>query len=934
MRPALEAAVGVAYVLLSLACSTWYPTVLAPSFANDLWWPRYNISVTQAFVVDLVNQLLTTHGNGTFDPLAPSAVVAKRYTAASAFASFSYPYIHAELLGSVPLDVAVAQLRKLSTFWAFRMNAQPCWLDFNATFDVAHTLLRQRRCRDRYSSNAAVYMESMLRNQPWPPFELMWGGVGNRFTVAYQLGLQETEQGRAFLASVTTAYATTTVATELEYWRTFNFSYFAVQWHNRWQAGITETLLLENAFGMQQLITLKALDQVTGPWSSQTMYWTPIQDIYNAMLMNRSFIRGTSRYFGANNTALAIDLETYRGIKVQSGVANLFHNAVGPFVSVDCRWLPPPEDLVAAYNIFLTELHAQLAAVPDLMTAFFALNEVVAMPVPRAWRSDKYFYGGNPMCIAGTATTYVQRSFDFNDDCAGSTPLSLRVTREGVLWALAATNAAVTPALLVPTGATPQFPLVTASAELQQLLAAIPAQVAATGASFMQYATNSSVDWLLRVQPLLSDANSDPDWYAAGWCFLFDWAAGRREVVSFEGDASSLVLLSNAYSTVTYIASDATLQSATQLVLNLVLLTSTVLLAVGIGVLAAVAHASGRIVGRNLLCFNRVTAAVWIGRPLALIRGMSGVLLLCTAELDVVTSSTGLSRLVSSPRPLHEVVLLAGEASWISYVLHDVAVVVARESTPVAAPVSAATTWLLFVVFTRFAPVPLTVLLDRRCIAEDVDYGLVCASGVVRVGSYVRVCLLLGLQVSVVIGALLMTSYVPARWRRQVSGRNRFLFIGIADVLVAPIDTAQHRYDETTCVLSGLIPVVATKKRSLFHVALWSFIPDVASVVVKPQMAWPLAVPVLPLGPSLGHIWVRIAGARWRQFMALVAFSHMLFAVGSSISYFEVSQVNLANDYYWANFNVTGAHAFFASYLNEQLAFGMRTATIAMDSAV
>ncbi|OQR83188.1 hypothetical protein ACHHYP_14991, partial [Achlya hypogyna] len=197
------------------------------------------------------------------------------------------------------------------------MNSQPCWVDFNATFEVAHTLVRQQRCRDRYQANAAVYIEAILRNQNMAAFAVMWAPTGQNFEVTYQRGLRETQRGRDFLASLPTERPTTSVEQELAYWRSFNVTHFTLQWQNRWQPGITETIVLENAFGMQQQVTLKAQDQVTGPWSSQSLYWLPLQDTFSGQLMNRSFIRGTSRYFGANVTTLGlatVNIEAFRGI--------------------------------------------------------------------------------------------------------------------------------------------------------------------------------------------------------------------------------------------------------------------------------------------------------------------------------------------------------------------------------------------------------------------------------------------------------------------------------------------------------------------------------------------------------------------------------------------------------------------------------------------
>ncbi|OQR88393.1 hypothetical protein ACHHYP_06836, partial [Achlya hypogyna] len=151
------------------------------------------------------------------------------------------------------IEYAVPHLRRLSASWSMRMNVQWCWVDFNQTFEVAHTVARQQRCLDNFRSNAAVYIEATLRNQVWDDYIAIWGGDNGPFTVAVQLPLMESTAGRAWLATVAQARNTTSVDEELVYWRSFGLERFQLQWQNRWQAGISETIVLKNALGMQQV---------------------------------------------------------------------------------------------------------------------------------------------------------------------------------------------------------------------------------------------------------------------------------------------------------------------------------------------------------------------------------------------------------------------------------------------------------------------------------------------------------------------------------------------------------------------------------------------------------------------------------------------------------------------------------------------------------
>ncbi|KAF0686730.1 Aste57867_21478 [Aphanomyces stellatus] len=65
----------------------------------------------------------------------------------------------------------------------------------------------------------------------------------------------------------------------------------------------------------------------------------------------------------------------------------------------------------------------------------------------------------------------------------------------------------------------------------------------------MQYILNCTTPALYRYSILNP---GDPTWLFFGWCYLYDWVAGKREVVSFEGDLLSLVVLSTSNEPLTY----------------------------------------------------------------------------------------------------------------------------------------------------------------------------------------------------------------------------------------------------------------------------------------------------------------------------------------------------------------------------------------------
>ncbi|KDO23030.1 hypothetical protein SPRG_11877 [Saprolegnia parasitica CBS 223.65] len=956
-RQRAVAVCGVVYVLLSLVGGVWYLRLLGPSFANDLWWAHYNISGHQAYLVDLVNQLLLTHDNGTVDPFAAAAVLPKTYLSPESSTHVFSSDIRAFTLGRLTsLEYAVPQLRDLGAYWALRMNTQHCWMDFNKTFQVAHTLGRQRRCERFYATNGAVFIEAMLRNQNIPDFLALWGVTGQRFNVAYYRGLVETARGQAFWAQVTSV--TTSVIDEIAYWRSFNVSHFALQWQNRWGPSITETIVMENALGMQKQIILKALDQVTGPWSSQTMHWIPIQDTFNAQAMNRSFLQGTSRYFGANNSALglsAISLEVYRGIADAQGnlegVARVFHDTIGPYLSIDLRLCLPPASLVGLYNHFQQVVMDHVRGSEAAMTAFLALPETTTfLPTPLAW-TNMTFFGGNPMCSSGVPTPFVQQSFDFYDTCAQLAPLSLRLTRLSMLFGLLVTPRTALPDICATTSTPNWCALSPASSLLASV--SIPSEmlrlqrdafndVRAMNVGLVQFvAAGNSSHIALDHVPLV-------DWPFFGHHIVFEWAAGLREVLFIEGDVGAVTVVSNAYAGQPYITSNTSFETATTALLYLVQVTTGLLLFVGVLTMVYVTlFARGRVLGLNLFRFNRLVGAVWIGRPLVVLRGISALLLLSSAQVSLQVTPLG-TTLAPHPRSIGNAMVIAGEATWLTYVINDVLIVLLpRDVTTQYSPRSTCLVWLSLVVLEMASPVPLTITLDRQCVGNDMDYGLLCTSGVISVGSYTRLLTLISIHVSVVIITVVASLLGRRRPPADVDTEPSLHFSSATALFATPMaaDFDGATFDLVTCVLCGLVPVWFQSESYVFNLKLWHFVADCTQKARHLKVFRPPSINAYTMihvaGPRKEEIRATLkkpskilwmTKQRSNRLVAFLALGHTVFAVVSSVSYFQVSQVHLANDYYWANFNVTGAHAFFANWLNEQLVLGLSTTALELDA--
>ncbi|KDO27103.1 hypothetical protein SPRG_07814 [Saprolegnia parasitica CBS 223.65] len=910
-RQRLVVGASLVYVAASLAAGVRYLQLLQPSFANDLWWAGYNVSGHQAFLIDLVNQFLVTQSNGALDILASSSVVAKTYTSVESNTSIYPSYIRRMLLGELTsIEYAVPHLRKLSTYWCMRMNVQHCWVDFNKTFEMAHTLLRQERCERNYRANAAVYLEAILRNQPWDAYLALWGGNGLRFNMA-------------------TAANTTSVADELAYWRSHKFSRFELQWQR-----------------MQQSYTLKALDQVTGPWSSQSLFWMPLNDLYCGMIMNRSFVRGTSRHFGANISASlpSISLVAWQGIVVRPGITKSFYETIGPYISIDCMYIAPPPALLSALDFFQKMLRTGLEA-PTNETVRYTkqLRDVSVHPWPRRWR-NLTFHGGDPSCTSSTPSSFVQDQFGFFNDCTRVARFNLALTTAHLMWAAWVTARPPPSSICAYTTASHCATSMAAATSLQAnlppiptaLLSAILAAIDADTPRIMQFASSANGTMQLLTQALLPRSEDDDDdddaWTFFGWCFLYDWATGAREVVSFRGDVSSMTLLSSAYESQAYVTSDARLQVATSHLYFVVLASSSVLVLLGFLLLVYAIHCGLRLQSGNVLMFNRLVGGVWLGRALMAFRGLTALVLQSASQLSLRRRDSH-SFLVLSPRSWLDTAIVASEATWLSYSLHEFLLIGWPNAVAAYGPSASYVLWVVLCAIDVAVPVLPTAAIQRTCVGNDMDYGLVCSAGSLRVGSLERFLLLLALELL----AAILPVVLGRRRRRQASAAHQSLLLpAVGQAFLVPLSThdATIAVDKASCVLLGLLPFRWFGERYVFALRSWTLLRDTTSI----------GPAVLLEGhvPDAGSTRMVVAEDtpeptrllyRARRVVAAFGFLYVVSSIVSSVSFLEVSRVNLSNDFFWPNFNVTGHHAFFANWLNEQLVLLLNNQNIVLDDA-
>ncbi|KDO22050.1 hypothetical protein SPRG_12037 [Saprolegnia parasitica CBS 223.65] len=942
---------GLLYMYASLAAGLYYVYVLTPTFGNDLWWASYNVSSHQSFLIDVVNRALATTSNGSLDLFAPSSAMRKSYTSPVPTTSLHPTYPWRIILSEfVTIEYAVTNLRTISASWSMRMMTQYCWVDFAKRWEVAHTAKRVSRCHAHYTKNGAAYLETVLRNVVWDDFLATWGGPGNEFTVAVQEALLATSAGVAWLDTTAMARDTTSIDDEMAFWRQHHVTYFQLQWANRRGPGITESMVLTNALGLEQVVALKNMDMPTGPWSSQIMYWRFINDLFVLQTHNRSLVRQSPNHFARNFSNMpALDLEVYQGLCTTAegcvGAVNLLHTELGPFLSVDTFYMGVPRALSDAYAAYTAVLQPMLVQNQSFRALYDVLPEIVVAPTPPSWRQPNWtFFGGNPMCVRRKGSTYVQQSFDFADSCIGTPPLTVSLSKDAVVFAFLVQPSFVSiPEICaLTTSIIGCIDVLTKANTMATLLppmpdaAAVDAAMTLASASFLQLATNASSNWMLLYQPLLDAAS--PAWSFYGRVCFFEFIRGQREVVSFQGDVSNATIMSNAYPAVAYSTGqdEASLKTSTRLVIYFVLYTSAML--TGVVGLASLYAVSSRLhfVGANLLYFNRIVGSVWLGRPLQWLRGVTALCMLSTAPVALV-SENGYTRLVQEPRSLFMSAVVTGEATWIIYVVNDILLLVfSPDMTRLFAPLSSLGVWLALLAIDVGAPLSMTATLHRTCYSTDMDYYLYCESAAIAVGSPMRLLLLVVVQVVGVLAAVALAwiydRYFLRRGAELRGGQGPPLSVaGVCTVYTTPIVAHSWAMDKVVSVLSGMIPLRLESEHYLFDIKSWSWIVD----TITYERTRPIAPSLAPRTASLpveASPEVEAKRSRSSRLTVLLGLTYMVTSIFGSISYIAVSETDLANDIWWAHFNITGAHVFLANWFNGQLYMGAELPSFSLAS--
>ncbi|OQR88175.1 hypothetical protein ACHHYP_07280 [Achlya hypogyna] len=904
---------GVGYVAVSLALGGYCLTMMHPYLENDFVWASFtsaHIDTVLANTFNLNLPLLPT----PLDLLDPSSSVAFADTPG---VQMGYPRLimYQEL---TTLDAAVNGLRNLDVTSVNTMVSQYCWVDFKKRWAMAHTTNRQMRCRDQYSTNAAVYMEAVFRNIDYNAWVASTQGF---FMQLIGNGVTESADGPDFLAYME-QHQMVDAASEVSVWTEHGLVEFVLQYANMYQIGLREDIQITNALGLARPLRIKTIASTNRGtlWTTDYMYASLAADLH--LIFNVSLVQNASNFFSYMGDDL---LEQLFVCTPLTPLFQVVHDQIGPLVTIDVQWVPIPVELSIVVNRFRTLILEALTTDSSVGASLAAIGAYAMRPTPLQWQnSSLLFYGGNPTCGFSVGLSFVQESFGFDDACASQTPLSIRWSPFESLFASAMAPASIDVACqLVPLtefASCQQLSAATASARallpsLSRLQ--VPITVQTLPLAVMQFVgTNGTI--ALETQRLL-----EPSFAFWGWTAVYEWALNKREVVSFEGDAGRVMLMS-------YAAPPQPLPTHSidsSFGIYLWYCSAIVSIALfGIGTLVVGYWMYLRTPDCPWFFFNRITSSTWLNRSLLLVRGLSAVV--CLASAIVVPTATPLGvRFENAPRSLFASFLLAGEVTWLTYVLHETLHPLTGALTVVYAPWSSALVWLVLVCLDVATPVTIKTSTNRTCFSRNMDQMIYCSSGHVTIGSWQRTVV----QLAVVALGIAGTYIVVWRRRRLMHGgvndpEPSLLLTSAAAAFLHPNELAPGA--ATNAVVAAMCGILYLPRMGFFDTNLWMPLPADACSLADRTLHLDRVGPVSDHGvsPTVACFERSAARSSSNKFRARVSFVTILGGIGytivslfSNVAFLAVAQSFLANDYGWSAFNSTGMHAFLANTFNSQL---------------
>ncbi|OQR90983.1 hypothetical protein ACHHYP_05092 [Achlya hypogyna] len=915
-------ALGFAYIWLTVGCGFYYLSIVASHAMTDYWWKNYNVSGVQTFVAQVFHNHLVSSASSV-QPTAIGSALPVFFGARSTVIAQSAAYARRLLLSNhstTLLDVITA-IRRAGFDAAAGYFTPLCWVDFNQTMELALSAARQRRCQTVFHANAAVYLEAIMRNVAEADYAASTYGPSFAATIFYYANSQH------WLASVwATPYLS--VADEAAYWRASGLTTWQSQLQNLFQCGISETISVVSALNLRQAVTISQVPYVMrnfGLWTTVQSFSGTWNIVTQAKNWGATLVRTGPGF-----------LELQWDNAAATVVINATRSGLGAYGTIDLIAVAVPASLGRFYETFQTALYAAVVTGDAAADAFLSLSTIPLTPTPTAWlTANATFYTGNPMCLATIPAPFVMDSFGYDDACTTQDALTITPRQSSIVFAVAAAgvssesiadvcgiNAQVTECEALLHAALRVY---TAVPSLTNVVTALrtAAAIDVADISMVQLVLVGDSTPTMLVQPMIT--TSDP-WVLYGWITLFDWVAGSREVVQMLGDVASVTIMSREYATTPLSASAAEVpSSACQYVGYIIYYVSGALTAVVAVMSAFGAMIRGNVLGRNLFQMNRVVGPVWIGRPFLFLRAMSAIMLLSTASIELVYEN-GLTRFVESPRTVIESAVVAGEATWLTYVFNDVLVPLTAEYTRIYAPLSSVASWLILFAWDSASPFRVSATLAASCTNVQLGTQLRCTGGSLVIGSFARLAASVVVNALCTLGTYIIVRFVYRRAAKETVPFEPHLSIAApSHAFLAKSALDVGFMDDVCCIMSGMIPL---HKTMLFDTKLWVSLGHVTSqrsgyLLTGTSFRYhePPHPDLCRARPSsknvIGHI---VMG--WQnsiRLRALLGCGYLVSTLLGNYTYLVLTGAKMANDFWWDGFNSTGHQTFVSNWFNSQL---------------
>ncbi|KDO30431.1 hypothetical protein SPRG_04333 [Saprolegnia parasitica CBS 223.65] len=515
---------------------------------------------------------------------------------------------------------------------------------------------------------------------------------------------------------------------------------------------------------------------------------------------------------------------------------------IGPFGAIDLVYVAPPPRLLSYVSSVVRNLTHLLVTNLDAQRAFRALSMPVRYaPVPSliSALANTSFVGGNILCGDDSSPWSVQNgffvAFSSTNMCHSTFTDMVQPTPLMPLVALLSMTASsldidsicaldmLQPATCVRDHTSSLSFLATYLNDNATTFAfetdAVADDVKATGVGLVQFLVTSGVTSLRHFALLDPD---DRAYMYYGWCYLFKWALGEREVISLVGDHGQMTVLSGMSLPLAMVPDPHAIPLSFALLTQYcVQYISIVLICISSLLVVSAFYHGGRMEGLNLLCVNRVVGMVWLGRPFVFLRSLSAIWLLNTSPLTLVQAGVG-TYFTSPPLAWFSTLLATSEMTWFVYVLNDLFSCGTKEYTSQYASKSSNLTWLVIFLWTLQSPQLYAATITRSCLYDDMDAGVHCVSGSIAVGSLRR----LGTSIGLVL-ACLGGSYLVMRWYEPTPRRLQ---------VETPLLNAQsyyllrlHRWrvdgvqyiDKTSAIMAGLLCTTYRGQHVVLDIKSW-----------------------------------------------------------------------------------------------------------------